>query len=134
MENINNKDEDKQDTTNHDKPSRRAQSLIALAAIFGNFAVGCIVGYSSPVGQQLQIPEVKTANLTAECGGELSLTLSASQISWFGSSMNVGAMVGAPIAGILIKHFGRKTTMLGVIILFILGWCLIGKTKSVLNR
>ena len=119
---------DDKDFLSNQKPARMAQCLIALAGTFCNFATGCILSYSSPTGTQLQIPVYNITNSTQDCGGELSLALTATQVSWFGSSTNLGAMVGAPIAGVLIKRFGRKTTMLGVVVPFVLGWSLIGKT------
>ena len=109
------------------RPSRKTQSLVALAGTIGNFAVGCILGYSSPASPQLKIPAFNSSESVEDCGGDLSLSFDDSDISLFSSTMNVGALIGAPIAGVLIKNYGRKLTMLGVLIPFVLGWTLIGE-------
>lgn len=110
------------------------QYVTAAAATLGALSMGTILGYSSPASAQL-----KWFN-TTECIGNSSIPqcdfnctllgdggLSDSQLSWFSSSLNLGALVGAPMTGVLINKIGRKTTMYLSIFPFILGWVLIGQ-------
>jgi len=105
------------------KPAHASQYLVAMAATLGSLAMGAILGYSSPAS-----PDLQWNNTTNEsCGGELSHTLSSNEISWFGSTVNIGALIGAPLSGYLIKTIGRRITMVSISGPFLLGWLLIGK-------
>ena len=109
-------------------PLHKTQYLTAFCAALGSFAMGTILGYSSTSSLQLKEPDNSSyINITEDCGGELSLTLTGGQISWFGSIVNIGALVGAPCAGFLMKTQGRRFTMVGSVAAFLLGWLLLGK-------
>ena len=109
------------------KPAHLAQSLVALAATVGSFSFGCILGYSSPASPQLQeIGNSSDITANASCGGELSQSLDGTELSWFQSSVNIGALMGAPLAGLVMKTVGRRATMIGIAVPFAIGWSLIG--------
>jgi len=108
------------------KASRGPQLFTALGATLGSFAIGCVLGYSSPADQQLEATNSTANETVTDCGGPLSMSLTSDQIAWFGSSVNIGALIGAPIGGYLIKTIGRKTTLILSAIPFACGWGLIG--------
>uniref|UniRef100_A0A6A7G433 Facilitated trehalose transporter Tret1-like isoform X1 n=1 Tax=Hirondellea gigas TaxID=1518452 RepID=A0A6A7G433_9CRUS len=102
-------------------PSHIKQYIAALAATMGAFSMGCILGYSSPAGAQLQ------GNSTGiECPLVDDEPLSSIEISWFSSAVNLGALIGAPVTGFLINSIGRRGTMMASLVIFLLGWGLIG--------
>ncbi|CAL4174098.1 unnamed protein product, partial [Meganyctiphanes norvegica] len=84
-----------------------------FTATLGAMAMGTVLGYSSPAGLQL------TSNSTSQ------IHLDANENTWFASTMNLGALVGGPLTGILMNNIGRKGTMIVSIIPFLLGWGLI---------
>lgn len=45
--------------------------------------------------------------------------------TWFGSIINVGAILGGPIAGVLMENIGRKATLMSCAVPFALGWAFI---------
>jgi SP family facilitated glucose transporter-like MFS transporter 8 len=48
-----------------------------------------------------------------------------SQQSWFGSLVTVGAILGGPMAGVLVGRLGRKSTIMASCVPFSLGWLVI---------
>jgi SP family facilitated glucose transporter-like MFS transporter 8 len=93
--------------------------------------MGAILGYSSPAGSQLKGPDLPpnaTLNVSnIECTFINDEPLTDNQISWFGSTVNIGALIGAPLGGVCINLIGRRTTMVASIAPFLLGWLLIGE-------
>lgn len=76
---------------------------------------GAALGWTSPANPKLE-------NGTEE---RYNFTLTEEQLSWVGSSLNLGAAgVCIPI-GILLNIIGRKWSMLSLIIPFTIGWGLI---------
>ncbi|KAK1423684.1 hypothetical protein QVD17_18991 [Tagetes erecta] len=77
-----------------------------LVAVFGSFAYGSAVGFSSP----------------AQTGMMDDLGLSLAEYSVFGSILTIGAMVGAIMSGKIADQLGRRWTM-GLSQMFCLfGW------------
>ncbi|XP_018012769.1 facilitated trehalose transporter Tret1 isoform X2 [Hyalella azteca] len=111
------------------KPSHMAQYITALAATMGALSMGAILGYSSPAGSQLKGPDLPpnvTLNVSnIDCPLIHDEPLTDNQISWFGSTVNIGALIGAPLGGVCINLIGRRTTMVATIAPFLLGWFLI---------
>lgn len=85
-----------------------------LAATLGAFAMGTVLGYSSPAGALL------INNPTHDF-----VHLDKSQNSLFSSIMNVGALVGGPVGGLCLNKLGRRGTMLASVMPFISGWLII---------
>uniref|UniRef100_A0A0P4VWY6 Major facilitator superfamily (MFS) profile domain-containing protein n=1 Tax=Scylla olivacea TaxID=85551 RepID=A0A0P4VWY6_SCYOL len=96
------------------RPARAPQYFTALSATLGAFAMGTVLGYSSPAGAQL------INNPTHDF-----VHLDKSQNSLFSSIMNVGALVGGPVGGLCLNKLGRRGTMLASVVPFISGWLII---------
>lgn len=106
------------DTSLVARPSYVTQYVAGISATFGAMAMGTVLGYSSPAGLQL------TSNSTT------GIHLDENENTWFASTMNLGALVGGPITGLLMNNIGRKGTMLASIVPFLLGWGLIGFAQN----
>jgi len=85
----------------------RAQYFVALVASFGSFVFGTSGGWPSPVLPQLRKSWVE--------GG---FDIDDDSESWVGSLMPIGALVGGPVAGLLVDLIGRKHTMMVTALLF----------------
>lgn len=97
--------------------------------------LGTFLGWCSPVQ-----PQLKT-NWTAETTDPQSgaiignsahddenvwlLRLDEDQMSWVGSLINVGAMIGCLCGGILMDRFGRKIILVAVFLFYTAGWLFI---------
>ena len=55
------------------------------------------------------------------------LTLTTSQLSWFTSSYNLGALVGGLISSPIMRYIGRRASMIASLVPSTLGWMLLGK-------
>ena len=53
------------------------------------------------------------------------INLSNSEFSWVSSLINLGAMVGALVGGLLMDRLGRKTTLILMAVPAAIGWALI---------
>ncbi|XP_787337.4 solute carrier family 2, facilitated glucose transporter member 8 [Strongylocentrotus purpuratus] len=82
-------------------------ALVLQAPLVTGFAIG----YSSPALPKIAFP-------------------TSDEESWFGSLLNIGAMVGGPVAGFLLQCGGRKLTIMATGIPFITGWVLIGTASN----
>ncbi|CAK8673582.1 unnamed protein product [Clavelina lepadiformis] len=85
---------------------------ISLIACLQVFHTGYCIGFTSPAVRDFTGPETK-----------LNLTLD--EISWFGSLLTIGAMVGSLVCGPLMERLGRLVTMKFNMILYISGWVFI---------
>jgi SP family facilitated glucose transporter-like MFS transporter 8 len=92
---------------------RLPQYIAALAATGGALAAGTALGWTSPAGPELQ-------NCTQDCSYDF--IASDEEFSWIGSSMNLGAAAICIPIGYLANLFGRKLSMLGLVIPFTIGW------------
>ncbi|KAH9603984.1 hypothetical protein KSS87_023587 [Heliosperma pusillum] len=97
-----------------------------LVAVSGSFVFGCSVGFSSPAESGM----ISDLGLTlAQACIYLTLPCIAAQYSVFGSTMTIGAMLGAVISGRIADHFGRRAAMGLSEVLCIAGWLLIVLAK-----
>ncbi|XP_067006762.2 facilitated trehalose transporter Tret1 [Anabrus simplex] len=94
-----------------------------LAGIIGNMAalmVGSSMGWMSPTQTKLEAPDA-------------FLPLTGDQLSWVGSLLALGTGLGPIPAGILADRIGRKWTLLGLAVPFLLGWLLEGLAEACLS-
>lgn len=94
------------------KPSKTPQFIAALAASGGAFCAGTILAWSSPVGPRL-VNDIQYFPITTN------------QWSWVASIYNVGCSISSLIIGYWMDKFGRKWTMIQLIIPFLIGWTLL---------
>lgn len=94
--------------------------------------LGTTLGWCSPVQPQLR----RNATLDDAPDGVWQLSLNDDQMSWVGSLINGGALIGSVCGGVLMDRFGRKLVLLAVFVGYTLGWALItlaidpGKRRS----
>ncbi|EDV36329.1 uncharacterized protein Dana_GF12909 [Drosophila ananassae] len=89
------------------------QFIAGLFAALGAFCLGCVIGWSGPV--ELDVKAGKAYDFTPDTV-EWGLT---------GSLMTLGGAFSCIPVGMLIGWIGRKITMLGLVIPFMLGWACI---------
>jgi len=89
--------------------TRFPQYVAGAAAAGGAFAIGTALGWPSPVGDTLR--------------NEYNLT--DTQWDWVGSIITIGAAFSCLPIGLLMKKFGRKWTMIALVIPFLIGWILL---------
>lgn len=92
-------------------------------AAFSAFAMGAALGWSSPVQPQLQ--QNSTLNQVTNDNSTWYIYLDDDQMSWVGSLINIGALIGAFAGGFLMDRFGRSFTLMLMSIPFLIGWLLI---------
>lgn len=92
---------------------RLPQYVAALAAAGGAFAIGAALGWPSPSGSRLVE------------GDERYFDITRSQMDWASATINVGCAISCLPIGILMRAFGRKWTMIGLVIPFVIGWALV---------
>ncbi|KAI9554058.1 hypothetical protein GHT06_019330 [Daphnia sinensis] len=111
------------------KAPKLPQILATLPALFGAFVLGTYLGWCSPVQ-----PQLKSANGTITASDDITaddqesvwhLLLDEDQMSWVGSLINVGAVVGCLCGGFLMDRFGRKVILAAVFLFYTAGWLLI---------
>ncbi|XP_059652527.1 sugar transporter ERD6-like 5 [Cornus florida] len=90
--------------------------LSTLVAVSGSYVFGSAVGYSSP----------------AQTGIMGDLGLSLAEYSVFGSTLTIGAMLGAVMSGKLADLIGRRGTMGFSEIFCIMGWLAMAFSKGAL--
>lgn len=94
------------------------QYVAGLAAAGGALAAGSVLGWTSPTQKEIE-------------NGDYGFPVSVEQFSWVGSITNIGAALSCIPIGFLCQRFGRKLTMLAMVLPFILGWALIIWANSV---
>ena len=112
-------------------------SYFENAALLGAFVLGTYLGWASPVMPQMKIAAnnnlttAKSSNSLNELmdekqeGNIWHLLLDDDQMSWVGSLINVGAVVGCLCGGFLMDKFGRKVILAVVFMLYTVGYLLI---------
>uniref|UniRef100_A0A224Z8P7 Sugar transporter n=1 Tax=Rhipicephalus zambeziensis TaxID=60191 RepID=A0A224Z8P7_9ACAR len=90
--------------------SRRRLAISVAAAYLAMMSVGLMCAYSSPA-----LPDIRERfNLTTD------------EVSWFGSLVLPGAVLGGLVEGQLVNLIGRRKTMVTVALWFVSGWmCII---------
>lgn len=80
--------------------------------------LGAALGWPAPAG-----PVMINGNGT-------NFAISQAQFDWVASIITLGAAISCLPVGYLMKKFGRKTTMLGLIFPFMVGWLMVILAKS----
>lgn len=91
------------------------QYVAGLAAAGGAFAVGTALGWPAPAGPRLLV----------DGGDERYFEITQNQFEWAAATINVGCAVSCLPIGILMKTFGRKWTMISLVVPFLIGWGLV---------
>ncbi|XP_018573957.1 facilitated trehalose transporter Tret1-like [Anoplophora glabripennis] len=102
------------------KPNRFPQYFAAFAATLSALAAGTVLGWTSPILEELEQGHFRNISLTND------------QIGWIGSFVTLGGMAICIPAGFLCDLIGRKKTLLLLIFPFTIGWLLILLAKNVL--
>lgn len=79
----------------------------------GALSAGTVFGWSSPA-------EIPLRNRT-----EFGFPIDEEEWSWVGSTITLGAASTCAIIGTIINLFGRKRTMLAMVLPFLIGWALV---------
>lgn len=85
--------------------------------------MGTTLGWSSPVQPQLQ--QNSTLNSVTDENSTWYIYMNDDQMSWVGSLINIGALIGAVSGGFLIDRFGRVFVLVAVSAPYLAGWILI---------
>lgn len=96
------------------------QLILFTTVTIGGFIAGTSLGWTSPAGPMLQ-------------NNQYGFTVSEKNISWIGSLMPLGALLGCPAMAGLVNKLGRKDLMLILTIPTLLGWTLIICAKTVIT-
>lgn len=89
-------------------------------------ACGTLLGWTSPTGQLV----VDRADDPAFVG-EYGFGIGSEAWSWVGSSTTLGAAAMCVVIGTIINMFGRKLTMLLLVVPFVIGWALVTWPQNV---
>jgi MFS family permease len=95
------------------------QIVAGLAANGGAFAVGTALGWPAPVGPRL-----------VNEGDDRYFEITQSQFDWTVSIITVGCAISCLPIGILMKKFGRKWSMISLVVPFLVGWTLIAWAQN----
>ncbi|KAH8412741.1 hypothetical protein KR009_005257 [Drosophila setifemur] len=98
----------------------RHQFLVTLLVNIATFSHGLGVGWMSPVMRNLQTDE-----------SPLDFPVLVQQVSWIGSLVGIGSVIGNILAGFLQDRFGRKLVLFGIAIPYTIFWSLIYFVQSV---
>ena len=110
--------------------NRNQQNFLILisdhTAAFSAFLLGTTLGWSSPVQPQLQHITIGGiyANDT-QLANIWYIRLDDDQMSWVGSLLNIGALLGALSGGFLMDKFGRRFVLMMMTSPYIIGWLMI---------
>ena len=88
------------------------QIVAGLSAAGGAFAVGAALGWPSPASSLIG-------------HNDRYFPITASQFGWVASIITLGCAVSCLPIGFLMNKFGRKKTMLSLVVPFMVGWLLV---------
>lgn len=97
--------------------------LAAASALLGAIGMGAVLGWTSPAFDTMS-KNGSVPRLTDNADDKAAK-------SWIGSSMTLGALVGALISGPMAQFFGRKKALIAYGIPFTIGWLLMAFARSV---
>jgi SP family facilitated glucose transporter-like MFS transporter 8 len=89
------------------------QIVAGLSAAGGAFAVGTALGWPAPAGPRLV------------GGDDRFFPIDQSRFEWAASIITIGCAISCLPIGFLMKAFGRKWTMIGLVVPFLVGWSLV---------
>lgn len=96
------------------------QIIASLSAAGGAFAVGAALGWPSPASTQL-----------VQRDDPDYFPISDEEFGGVASIITIGALISCLPVGVLMKKFGRKKTMLSLVVPFLIGWSLVIWANSV---
>ncbi|XP_059483953.1 facilitated trehalose transporter Tret1 isoform X2 [Neocloeon triangulifer] len=96
-----------------------SQVMAAISVSLGSMIVGFASGYTAPA-----LVKMQEDNST--------LTVTPEDESWIVSLMPLAGLLGGILGGPLIEHVGRRSTILGTALPFIISFLLIGFAQNVL--
>ncbi len=111
-------DEEQQTVINSGSKATIRQTLSALGYSLGAFAMGGVVGWSSPALPQMEA-EGSSPHLTP------------AQAGWVGSLVCVGALLQGPLTGWVMTRLGRRSTMALACVPCLAGWALMAAAQDV---
>lgn len=91
--------------------------------------MGTTLGWSSPVGPQILLTN-QTLNITDNVW---LLQLTDEEMSWVGSLLNIGGLLGSLSGGFLMNTFGARTVMMSLSVPFVIGWLIIALAINTRN-
>lgn len=97
------------------------QYISALIVTLGAFSAGTVLSWTSAAFPMLRD---NSTNILDE-------PINASQEGWVGSLLAIGALIGAFPAGILAEKIGRKWTIVGLAVPFIISWIIIIASNTI---
>ena len=98
--------------------SKWPQVVAGLSANGGAFAVGTALGWTAPAGPRLVE------------GDDQYFQISQSRFDWTASIIAIGCAVSCLPIGILMKKFGRKWSMISLVVPFLIGWSLVAWAQN----
>mmetsp|Transcript_44262 Transcript_44262/g.120589 ORF Transcript_44262/g.120589 Transcript_44262/m.120589 type:complete len:555 (+) Transcript_44262:222-1886(+) len=107
----------------------------ALIAALGAFNFGITLAYTSPSLLPMEVSDksgVFNSDMSAEESGG-TVTISTENGALFSSILNIGAMLGSVLGGIINNKIGRKWTLLTVAVPFAASWFWMALSEDVLN-
>ena len=99
-------------------PLKWPQHVAGLSAAGGAFAVGVALGWPSPLG-----PKFVDDN-------EGNFKIDENAFNFVASILTIGCAVSCLPVGFLMKKFGRKWTMIALVVPFTLGWGLVAFAQN----
>lgn len=94
--------------------------LFSLASL-GAYIMGTTFGWSSSV----QLDLMRRPSAKDRRHSVWYMRLNEHQMSWVGSLVNIGGLVGSLCGGFLMDRFGRRRTLMAMTVPYIIGWILI---------
>lgn len=96
--------------------------LATVSALLGALGMGLVLGWTAPALITM-VDDDSEPKLDNEADKDA--------ITWIGSSMTLGALVGALFSGTISQYFGRKKALIFYGIPFTIGWLLLVFAKSI---
>ncbi|CAL4066419.1 unnamed protein product [Meganyctiphanes norvegica] len=106
-------------------PRHLTQYIAGISAAMGAMSMGAVTGFASPASAELS--SNCTSNETAWCS---PIHITDEQTGMFVSTVSLGALIGGPVAGMLMNVIGRRGTMLFSLLPYLLGWSLLGFAQN----
>ena len=111
--------------------------LAVIATSCATFTFGYTLAFSSPTFCP-NPPSASNMTYGPPSGNDkfldIQMAMSSGDTTWFASIVNIGAGVGAVIAGKPVDHFGKRLGMVAANLLYVLGYVLIFTTPRVFSH